>query len=297
MGFDRTEPWCGTSLAMVIFRRQFTELNTQYWAAMPTEILAKKFAFDNGPNADLGTALSSSSDNLRRVGHNVQELLDGMVVSRSWARLHTLMLLSSALETYFRNATRAAYLSNPSRKPGFPIPVEGLTLLKQHVGVGFNSEDFTKGTWDKRLSNYESAFGAAPKVLKSSVGELDKMREMRNKIAHEFGLVNVKHPYGYLSRSSSVVSQRRLKGWLSLVDEVVRGVDCHLSTSFVGDFETLELLHLWRSDRLKLIEGTGVVLPSQLVPRPFMKFLAAATSRHVKGKDYWVGLNRYYYAN
>jgi hypothetical protein len=295
--FDRSMAWCGSSLAMVVFRRQFTELNDQYWAPLPTELLVRRFASASGDSTALTTALSVSGGNWQRVSHDVGGFVDKFKASRAWARLLTLVLLASSTELYFRNITRVARLSDPSLTPGFPKALDGVVLLKAGVNIESDSDAFSKGTWERRISSYEKSFGSAPQRLVDSASELDKMRRMRNAVAHEFGLDGDSHPYWFLSEDKAhSLSEKRLQKWLGVVDDVVRTVDAHLVGEFIGDFETLELLHLWTSDRDALMRSTGVQLSSHSLSsaRPFMKYLAAATRRSPAGKQYWEGLNRYY---
>ncbi len=297
VAFDRATPWCGKSLALVAFRWQFTELNDQYWAPMPAELFIKQLESQQGASTRLTDALGVSGSDWHRVGHNVASVSSKFKVSRRWARLLTLVLLTSSTEAYFRNITRAANLSDPTRVPGFPKSPDGLSHVKRGIEMDFDPNGAAQGEWSKRISYYRTKFGSVPKVLADSESELEKMRKTRNRVAHEFGLDGGGHPYGFLSNAKpSSISPALLKKWLGLVDDVAKAVDAHLVSEFVGDFETLELLHLWKSGERQLMASTGVTMaPKELAgARPFMKFLAKATKRSVNGKQYYQGLEEFY---
>ena len=294
--FDRSLPWAGTSLALVAFRKQFTETNDQYWGSLPTEILANRFLRSNSPAAKLEAALGTSGGNWHRVGHDVDSFATKFKLSRSWARLNTLMLVSSSIEMYFRNITRVAQLSDPTLTPGFPKSLEGLTLLKRGARVTIDSTPFLRGAWTQRLAAYERSFGSAPAVALQAIGDLEQMRRLRNRIAHEFGLEVGPGPYGYLSGASAVrISQQRLQKWLAIADQVVKAIDSHLVIDFVGDFETLELYHMWKQDKSSLLREAGIHLPSHSLGdnSGFLKYLARVTIGRGPGKIYWRGLDQY----
>lgn len=294
--FDRATPWADTSLAMIAFKRQFTELNDQYWGPLPTELLTERFVREKGMSADLRAALAVTSGNWQRVGHNVETFYRKFQDSRAWARLHALNLLSAAIEQYMNNITRAAHFSDPALVPGFPKAIEGLSLLKRGVNLDFNVSRYSRGGWPDRVSAYRNSFGTVPTELEASVDELNSMQALRNRVAHAFGRSVTQGPYGYLATSTAVrVSQTRLMKWLGIVDKVVKSIDAHLVQDYVGDFETLELYYLWKSDRTSLIRSTRIVMsPSARGNlRGFLAFIAKATNRNSPRKRYWQTLDRY----
>ena len=294
--FDRSSPWAGSSLALVAFRKQFTEINDQYWGWLPTEILASRFLSSTCRSANLESAIGVSGSNWHRVGHDVESFATKFKLSRRWARLNTLMLVSSSIEMYFRNITRVAQLSDPTLTPGFPKSLEGLTLLKRGARIMIDSTPFFKGDWSQRLAAYQRTFGSTPTIVPQAIGDLEQMRKLRNRIAHEFGLQVDRGPYGYLSGASAVrLSQERLQKWLGIADQVVKAIDSHLVIDFVGDFETLELYHLWKQDKSSLLREAGIHLPSRVLGdnSGFIKYLARVTIARSPGKTYWRGLDEY----
>lgn len=123
------------------------------------------------------------------------------------------------------------------------------------------------------------------------------MRLLRNRVAHAFGLDHSGHPYAYISASTRVtVTEDRLQKWLATVDAVVSAIDQDLTDRYVGDFETLELLHYWQSDRDQLLRSTHVALdaPALNAARPFLKYLSRLVGRTNGGKEYWKGFHDFY---
>ena len=49
------------------------------------------------------------------------------------------------------------------------------------------TEGITRGDWQSRSNVFYSIFSDAPEILKISISDLEKMRNMRNKAAHSFG--------------------------------------------------------------------------------------------------------------
>lgn len=294
--FDRSVPWTGTSLAFLTFRRQFTEINDQYWGSLPTEVLARGFLETNNPSTSLEAALGVSGGNWHRVGHEVESFATKFKLSRKWARLSSLVLITSCLEMFFSNITRAAQVSDPTRSPGFPKHIEGLTLLKHGARIQIESKKFTRGEWSGRISAYEDHFGVPPAVLSKSTGDLDRMQRLRNRIAHQFGIESNEQPYAYLSGATEArISQVNLQQSLRTAHEVARAVDTHLTADYIGDFETLELYHLWKQDTPRLLRASGVQLQPHVLgyDSGFLKFLARVTKRNGPGKIYWRGLDAY----
>lgn len=69
--FDRSRAWMDRSIAYAVFRSQFTELNSQYWAGVPSELLSRRFVAEHDGDDDFKTALQVRSDSWNAVGHSV----------------------------------------------------------------------------------------------------------------------------------------------------------------------------------------------------------------------------------
>ena len=130
---------------------------------------------------------------------------------------------------------------------GVSKKIDGTLLLKHSDEYYYleKSEDCVIGQWPSRISNYREIFGNVPDELENNVAELDKLRNLRNKVGHAFGRdieesrkkgIRKIHP---ISR----VSLKRLKKILGIVHEVVVGIDKHLLNDHIGDFETVYLYH------------------------------------------------------
>ena len=52
---------------------------------------------------------------------------------------------------------------------------------------------FAKGSWSKRISEFQKYFGTAPCVLTDNISELDKFRTKRNSIGHYIGRDKVRY--------------------------------------------------------------------------------------------------------
>ncbi|MFN3256266.1 MAG: hypothetical protein ACE37B_11255 [Ilumatobacter sp.] len=255
--FDRSRAWMGRSIAYAVFRTQFTELNSQYWAGVPSELLSRRFVADHHGGDDFKTALQVRSDSWNAVGHSVATYAERFEIHRGWSRRLTLILLTSCFERFLDSISAAAVASDPLRKPGFPKPVDGASFLKHGTDVPSLSDPLTVGDWSRRISVYTKNFGDPPAALRAAEGELERLRVHRNQIAHQFGLDDgIVRPGA--QPSARPISHDSLIKLFDTVFRVVDAVEQHLTTDFVGDFETIEIYHLLRTERKALLRRTGV---------------------------------------
>ena len=90
-------------------------------------------------------------------------------------------------------------------------------------------------------------FRKAPPELTSNESSLDKLRILRNGIAHTFGRTTDDYDSLLESRPKAfaTVSIAHLKSALSLVESVAVAVDKHLGDGHVGEYESLYSHHRW----------------------------------------------------
>ena len=150
--FDRASAWNGKTLAWSHYRQSFTELNSQYWGGVPSEVWSRRFLTQNDATSDFRVALGVSSDKWQRVANSVSDFEEKFEVHRRWSTLLTLVLLTSCFENLLANLSEAALASDPLLSPGFPKRVDGLMLLKHgHSMQAMSTELITKGDWSSRI--------------------------------------------------------------------------------------------------------------------------------------------------
>lgn len=292
--FDRTSPWLGESFALNLFRERFTELNSQYWGGVPSEVFVRRLLGQHGLSADFTTALGVSGRKWKRVANDLAELEEKFKSHRRWSTLLTLVLLTSCLERFISTAAVAAVRSDPLLAPGFPKRVDGALLLKHGHSLPVDVSGLTVGTWSARIAAYQKLFKRVPAPLKASEGDLERIRVMRNRVAHQFGAIEeLVTPERALQSVS--LSESRLTKWLGLVDSVARAIDSHLRVDCIGDFEMIELFHYWRVDHQGVLRRTQISIEPRYSgdSRGFQKFIGGYTGRST-GAKYASGLNAFY---
>lgn len=111
----------------------------------------------------------------------------------NWVRLNNLLAMSSYFETYIAAIITLAIESDPGLLIGCPHCVDGIKLKKQEISpiheddLQIHLKQCTRGDWMSRLSHFQKLFGEAPQRFSDGLSDLEKMRNLRNKVGHAFG--------------------------------------------------------------------------------------------------------------
>ena len=201
------------------------------WSDMPT----KHFHFSHSWECD-------RFDDLKDWSNAFNDL-------ENWVNLNALVAISSNFETYIATIVPLALESDVGVLFGVPRRIDGIEIVKHGKEKPFNFEDIveacTKGTWQSRINSYERAFGRVPKYLLNRISDLEKIRIVRNNVAHSFGrdieasrqngqLTTL--PVGKLSRDHFLKLQ-------SIVWKSAKAVDAHLYNFHIGEYQTLAFYH------------------------------------------------------
>lgn len=167
----------------------------------------------------------------------------------NWINLSTLVAISSNLETYLATVVPLALASDIGTLYGTSRKIDGVEILKHGHAKAFDFEDHvvacTKGNWSARLAAYERLFGRSPKAFSSNISALEKIRAIRNNVAHAFGRdieasrnqQEVKTlPIEKLSRDSLLKLQKAV--WV-----VAKSIDIHLHRFHIGEYQALVFYH------------------------------------------------------
>jgi hypothetical protein len=203
------------------------------------------------------------------------------------------MLLSalSYLETYISTAITLALRSDPLLRFGQSRTVDGVAWIKRSVSDDVS--DFVtgcvKGEWSKRLASYQKLFGTVPAQLTALEGDLDRMRNIRNGVAHSFGRDHnlFEDPLRMAEDRAVRLTEATLLQWLGNIEQAAGAIDEHLLRAHLGDFELLWHFKRW-----------GELPRSEKEPRyaettAFARFLSR-TFGSTPGREYCRQLARYY---
>ena len=188
------------SIAFRIFSQHFTELNRMYWAYAPAatkiEKDVQKLLMEEPRKKPIDYLIVHDEDD-RRLESNFSEWTKWNREFQNYNRLNMIISLSSCLEVYMRSIISCAIESKPGVLIGIHNAVDGVRLLKtdyRKYKVGTWKYPYSRqvnmicqGTWIDRNRNFTKLFGKPPEFIERKQNELDHLRNLRNKIAHNYG--------------------------------------------------------------------------------------------------------------
>lgn len=273
--FDRAVPVASNTMAYQRFAADFTTLNSYYWGAVSSITAVSGVMNHLSDQDDFRSKLGLVQKRFDRpLNHISTHYLDELKTSEKWHRRTSLVALLSAFERYMASVTALAAASDPSLRKGFPKLVEGLSLLKHGVTLGERDlVGVVKGTWAARIVAFERLFGENA-VLSDALGELEKMRNSRNRIAHAFAASEL--PSALTPHAALIIGTRRLKdsdslvslsekmllSWFELVNTIVKSVDEQLLNDFIGNYEIPAMYLEWSKDPASFERDIGISLTS-----------------------------------
>jgi len=252
MAFDRWRYATKYSWAYDLFNAHHAELNDLYWSYVPGSQLAYRIG---SAGCAKGLAVASAFDfkgnEARRLPSTLADWKVRFLAFDNWVRLCCVLSSASYLELYIQTVTALAIESDPGLLHGSPRATDGVTYLKRNKDYSCPAGVCTpcvRGTWSGRVASYERIFGSSPSALKESISDLERLRDIRNRVGHSFGRDGSLKALRAVSRPSSMlkVSEARLQKSLGVVEAVAKAIDAHLERH-IGDYETLFHYHLKRA--------------------------------------------------
>ena len=165
----------------------------------------------------------------------------------NWTNLNTLVALSASFETYLFMIITLALESDIGVKYGMTKEIDGIKAVKVGAKLEFTSEvvSCTKGEWSSRISNMRSLFHKVPDVLEQNVSTLDKIRKIRNNVAHSFGRdIEKAHEVHIMQKiDSEKLSRSRLLKYWDIIDDCVREIDKVMLEDHIGEYQILCFYH------------------------------------------------------
>lgn len=252
MSFNRWTSKDKFSYAFRLFTKYHTYMNSLYWAHVPASTHTQttyRNAKSINPNPTTQQLYSLSGPNAFRVTESIDAYSNHLKEFDNWTRLNTLVAVLSYFETYLSSVVSLAIESDLGLIYSIPKKIDGIMILKHGTNSEYSffdkSELITKGTWHQRISNYQKLFGSSPNVLSSSISDLEKMRKIRNNVAHAFGRDIDK------TRARETVemipierlSEQRLQKYMETIRKISKAIDNQLLTNHIGEFELIHFYH------------------------------------------------------
>lgn len=257
MSFDRWKSQDKYSYAFRLFSKYHTYMNSLYWTHVPTASYANKACRDalkNNPSMTSHQLFKLSGPDAFRVTESIKAFNSHLKEFENWTRLNTLVAVLSYFETYLSSVVSLAIESDLGLIYSIPRKIDGVMILKYGNSSDYSffdkSELVTKGTWEQRTIQFKKLFGSAPATLIASVADLDKMRKMRNNVAHAFGrdieLSRKRETYEMLPIER--LSEKRLKKYMELIIKISKEIDIQLLNNHIGEFELIHYYHKNKSN-------------------------------------------------
>lgn len=176
--------------------------------------------------------------------------------------LNCVMALSSNFESFLESILSLAVESNPGIMLGAPHSIDGAYLLKHKMlkkSVYHKKiSECTKGAWSKRKKKIKELVGAYPAEFDEYEGELEKIRNLRNKIGHAFGR-DIRKARNFQSLEKlplEHITLKQIRKWLNITFTLAMAMDSFLLDNMIGEFQVILAYHNNKSiwDGLKVGE-------------------------------------------
>lgn len=209
---------------------------------------------------------------------DLKEWSDAYNRLENWNNLNTLVAICANFETYLVGIIKLSLESDVGVLYGMSKELDGIKAIKSGKKFDFTTEivSCTKGDWSSRISHMKQYFGAVPSILETNISQLDKMRRIRNDVAHSFGRnIDDAQEIHKLQRldSKKITSKQLLKYW-KLVDNCVREFDNQFFKQHVGEYQLLYFYHLNEADIVSKLKPSQLTVANKA--RSFRKMYGKA---------------------
>ncbi|RRA21828.1 hypothetical protein DF038_18880 [Burkholderia cepacia] len=292
--FDRWKPREKSTWVFRVFKKHNAEL-LQMYTAFET---SRHFTYKNlGKVAQWTDQPSKHFPFVKPLGYDQFETMrdwsDSFNDLENWVNLNALVAVSSSLETYMATIIGLALASDVGVLYGTSHRIDGIQILKHGHAKAFDFEQqvvaCTKGDWSSRLAAYERYFGRAPKFFTTNIGPLEKMRKLRNNVAHSFSR-DIDASREYQQVKTLPIDTLSRSGFLNLQKvswKLAKAIDVHLHQFHIGEYQALAFYHsIFPTLRHDLHVGERA--------RQLKKKIGGFGA--VAGKDFCRGLAEYYEA-
>tara|TARA_R110000744_G_scaffold347065_1_gene452610 strand:+ start:284 stop:1189 length:906 start_codon:yes stop_codon:yes gene_type:complete len=291
--FDRWKSSTKSTWTFQVFLKHNNELNQMVWANQS----ASKLVFETLSNGDAKWT-DKASKHLKftvpegeETYENLKDWSNSYNQFHKWNNLNSLMALSASLETYISTVIELAITSDPGVLLDSPKSIDGIKTLKEKGRKNIFLEEIiiniTKGDWNSRINSYEKYFGIIPKPLQNQIGNLEKVRVLRNNVGHAFGRdikASRNHEVKKIEPMESL-SDARLKKYQKSIWITAKSIDKHLLDNHICEYQAVAFYH-------RIYDGLRKDVHPSIRAMELKKRLGAFGD--ISGKEYCKGLVDYY---
>ncbi|EJL5120760.1 TPA: hypothetical protein SI365_004556 [Escherichia coli] len=248
--FERWKPREQSTWAFRVFKKHNKELLRMYTAFETS----RRLTYSNlGKSAKWEDLASKHLVFVRPLGFdqfdNMRDWSDAFNDLQNWLNLNALVAISSNLETYMATIIPLALSSDVGTLYGVSQKIDGIQMLKHGHEKAFDFDQqvisCTKGDWSSRLAAYERYFGRAPKFFSTNISALERIRTLRNNVAHSFGR-DIEASRDQQQVKTLPIEKLSRDGFLSLQKvtwQMAKAIDVHLHQFHIGEFQALAFYH------------------------------------------------------
>lgn len=279
-----------TTMVRQVTRQHLTHINDVYWIYDKSHTL-----LENGY-----THLSFpkvGSPHMREAFANRENWVKGTQSLRGWVWQNIVLSATSILEVYITSACTVVFSACPELIDRSVLGTDSVTFIKypnrrpsgwQRL-IKQRAEAPTKGTWSERLKTLGREIGRVPQMVIDQTGELQRLQDKRNRIAHSYGAEGELRRTPWEPINAITIEDGDIPKIFKLVDDVSKSLDKSLFGPLIGGYEIFHEYDAWlRSHR------TADTLPRRpLLNRSFRKHLGQAFGRS-PGSTYVRDMIEYY---
>lgn len=249
--FDRWNTVMKSTWTFQVFKKYNEELNQMLWSNLgAVKSIFKTLKGTGATWSDLPSKyLTFDVPNGEEAFETLEDWAEYYNKFQNWINLNGLIAITSNFETYLATVVTLALESDPGLLFNSSKSIDGVILLKRGAKKSIHMKDIiisvTKGDWNSRTSAFKKLFGLLPMEFESSIGELEKIRNLRNKVGHAFGRdieasrnheVKNTQEIEKLSNSNLKKNQRKIWG-------VAKSIDKFLLKNHIGEYQAVAFYH------------------------------------------------------
>ncbi|WP_305844171.1 hypothetical protein [Photobacterium leiognathi] len=253
MAFDRWNSQDQYSYVYRLFAKHHTHMNSLYWAHVPASSFclgtSRRELKETNPKTTQ-QLLHVSGANAFRVNDDVKGFSSDLNEFDNWTRLNTLVAVLSYFETYLSSVVSLAIESDLGLLYSIPKRIDGAMVLKHNNTSKYaffdKSESITKGDWSKRAGEFKSLFGAVPQSITDNISSLERMRKLRNNVAHAFGrdIDETRARTTMELLPMERLTEKTLLKYMELILNIAKDVDIQLFSNHIGEYELVHYYHV-----------------------------------------------------
>lgn len=246
---NRWKPKHPSSLPLRIFKQYDIEI----WRFMAAYYTSEKFTYSQ--LGKKGCKWSDSAGTCFSINTIEKSLTlkmwsDDLHKFDHWIRLNFLLSTCSYFETYISSIIDECIQSDPGMLFGVSNTIDGIKLLKYDHKIkekDYKNKiiDCTKGDWNSRLNGFTQLFPNIPNVIQQNLSDLEKIRKLRNDVAHAFGrdIEESRNYENVMIKPMQTLSVKACSHYHHILFTIARNLDEYFLNNHIGNYEPLRFYH------------------------------------------------------